>query len=122
LSIKKTIHSPQCEFKARILSFDPHQPTGMIDILEEHSKNCKYIPGNNTQDSKNLSQQTQNYKEMKEYIRCKLEEESWLSPENIQQMMKKDSNITIEKHLNISQITEIIKEWRRETIAQKNFI
>ena len=91
----------------------------MIDILEEHSKNCKYIPGNNTKDYKNLSQQTQNYKEMKEYIRCKLEEESWLSPENIQQMMKKDSNITIEKHLNISQITEIIKEWRRETNSSK---
>jgi len=116
---KRQVNSPQCDFKGRVFNFDPERGSGIIDILQDHSDGCKFVPGNEAKDYKNLGEQAKKYKEMKDYIRNKLEEENWLTPDNLQLKMKKDPNLSIDKILSTSQISDIVKEWRKETNSSK---
>ena len=57
---------------------------------------------------------------MKDYIRNRLEENNWLTPKDVEQVIKKDTTLTLDKMLSLSQITDIIKSWREETNTTKD--
>ena len=74
-------NTPGCHFRAKVKDLDPLAQKGAIEIIQEHSKTCKYIVGNITTDFNQAP--TRKYKTMKIEIIKKLEEEDWLPPAQI---------------------------------------
>ena len=115
-------NAPDCFFRARIIDYETSNLEGNIDIINEHSDNCKFKLGNNTKDfnkNKNLSSSKINYKTMKIEVEKKLEDENWLTPSEVLEWIK--TNFDIQNHLSYQQVEEIISAWRKKTCVTKEF-
>jgi len=81
---------------------------------------CRYLPGNQVKDfqkNTNLNPKKLAYKEMKQEIEKKLENESWLSPKQIEEWINKE--FPIDKHLSYGQIDQIVQSWRKKILPLK---
>ena len=117
---KRLVNAPDCSFRGRVRNFKVSGLEGDIEIINEHSKTCKFKPGNNIHDlSKNinLGNDKRIYKTMKIEIEKKLEEESWSTPGEILSWIK--LNFPIENHLHYSQVDDIVQYWRRKNNSYK---
>ena len=113
-------NAASCNFRGRIKNFDKSLLEGDIEIIEDHSASCKFIPGNSSYDLKKnnkLSTNKRNYKTMKIEIHKKLEEENSMTPGEALDWIKK--NFNIDNHLSYSQVDEIIQEWRKKNYITK---
>ena len=113
-------NAPLCDFRARIVNFDPSKNSGNIEISSEHSETCKYQPGNETTYFAGNTELNANklvYKKMKIEIEKKLEEEDWSTPAEILKWIL--ANFSIQNHLSYSHVDEIVQTWRRKNIVSK---
>ena len=108
-------NTPDCHFRAKVKDLDPLAQKGAIEIIQEHSKTCKYIVGNTTTDFNQAS--TRTYKTMKIEIIKKLEEEDWLTPSQVLKWI--ELNFPLDCHLSYSQVDEIVQAWRKKNSATK---
>lgn len=113
-------NQPTCNFRGRIVGFDPSITQGWIEIIADHSPTCKFLPGNDVHDfNKNphLNPNRKIYQNMKIQIEKKLESENWLTPGEVETWMK--AEFPIENHFSYQQIHEIVQNWRQNNNAYK---
>ena len=98
-----------CNFRGRIKDFDQTLINGEIEIIQEHSESCQFLPGNSVNDFKksNLALNKLVYKKMKIEVEKKLEEENWLSPGELLNWINK--SFPVDSHLNYQQIDQIVQ-------------
>jgi hypothetical protein len=118
------INDPVCRFRGRIKEFNKEFDEGEIEIMQDHSATCKYIPGNEAHDysrNRNLNPTKKLYKVMKEEVNKKLEEEDWLTPIEIVKWIK--ATFPINQHLNYSQVDEIVQDWRKiHNVSKESYV
>ena len=49
-SSHRLVNAPDCHFRAKITNLSFDTPSGSIEIIQEYSKSCKFILGNDTKD------------------------------------------------------------------------
>ena len=114
-------NSPDCHFRGRIPNLNKLLEEGAIEIIEDHSKTCKFILGNQSVDfnkNQTLKPDKRMYKSMVLEIEKKLEDQNWLTPAEVLKWIK--SSYTIEKHLDYTQVHDIVKNWREKNSANKD--
>ena len=114
-------NTPECTFRGRSIQYDVEAKEGEIEIIQDHSLTCKYLPGNDVKDfnkNSNCHSNKMVYKLMKLEIEKKLEDESWLTPKEVLDWNK--DNFSIDKHLSYSQIDDIVQCWRKKNSATKD--
>ena len=114
-------NTPECTFRGRSIQYDVEAKEGEIEIIQDHSLTCKYLPGNDVKElnkNSNCHSNKMVYKLMKLEIEKKLEDESWLTPKEVLDWNK--DNFSIDKHLSYSQIDDIVQCWRKKDSATKD--
>ena len=110
-------NEPKCLFRARIQTERTSENEGTLQVINEHSETCKYIPGNPAKEFNSVNHHTLIYKNMKENIEKKLEESDWMTPGELITWIK--GTFPLDHQLSYSQVDEIVKSWRRMNLVTR---